>query len=81
MYPDPQIGDYIPTEEGGRYGWSVDSEIEFKGLLGWRLFFRTNPDHQFLDFVPTIGFSRYEYVHHGTVQNVTAELLSLDIPS
>ncbi len=80
LHPNPQIGDHIPEEGGSRYGWSVESEITFNGLPGWRVMFRTNPDHQILDFVPTIGFSRYEYAHHGTVQNITAELQTLDIP-
>jgi hypothetical protein len=80
LKPNPQIGDHIPEGGGSRYGWTVESEITFKGLPGWRLLFRTNPDHQYLDFVPTIGFSRFEYVHHGTVQNVTAELQSFHIP-
>jgi hypothetical protein len=79
--PTPHINDSIPQDpDTPRYAWRVEDEVVYQGQRGWRASFRTNPDHCLLDFVPGFGFIRYEYVHHGTVQHVTAELMSHNIP-
>jgi hypothetical protein len=79
--PTPRINDSIPQDpDTPRYAWRVVDEVVFQGQKGWQVSFITNPDHCLLDFVPGFGFVRFEYVHHGTVQHVTAELMSLDIP-
>ena len=32
----------------------------------WKLWYRSNPDHQILGFVPHVGFVSYDFRHHGT---------------
>ena len=79
--PTPHIHDSIPIDsDTPRYAWRVEDEVVYQGHKGWQVGFHTNPDHCLLDFIPGFGFVRYEYVHHGSVQHVTAELMSLDIP-
>ena len=63
------------------YCWCVESydRKHFRNIKGvlpnksydaFTLFFRTNPDHQKIVFVPGVGITSYEYVHHGTVIEV-----------
>jgi hypothetical protein len=66
------------------YCWSVDSvtplRTRIKGFaagrsdLVYHLAYRTNPDHEMVDFLPRVGILRYIYEHHGTVSSVDMEL-------
>ncbi|HEY3379636.1 MAG TPA: hypothetical protein VGL77_19345 [Armatimonadota bacterium] len=70
----------------GWYCWSVEDQgtVALDGITGvrkgeypsFRLAFRTNPDHQVLQFVPGVGFSAYSYVHHGTVAEAEFKLVA-----
>lgn len=40
------------------------------------LIFRTNPDHQILEFTPGTGITAYVYSHHGTLAGVDVKLVS-----
>lgn len=73
------------VNRGNAYCWQVLSEgiaprSKIKGVsadprMSFRLTFQTNPDHQTLDFVPTLGIVYYEYVHHGTVSETYLKLI------
>lgn len=70
----------------GMYCWVV-SEVRREKLLGVkgvdpgkamtisRAAYRTNPDHQFVDYAPGIGIVRYQYFHHGTVSECDMKLI------
>ncbi|PSH05128.1 MAG: hypothetical protein CXZ00_02945 [Acidobacteria bacterium] len=45
------------------------------GKRGTKLAFRTHPDHEIYTLVPGIGVVRYGYAHHGTADEVQAELV------
>ena len=70
----------------GRYCWIVEGEREFNpkrfpaaGKLvnphDFTLAYRTNPDHQILDFVPGLGIVGFQYVHHGTLSETDLGLI------
>jgi hypothetical protein len=42
----------------------------------WTLIYRTNPDHQIVDFVEGLGITRYVFAHHGTVASADVRLVS-----
>jgi len=57
------------------------------GLGGWtgtrrapffRIAYRTHPDHTLMDFVPGLGFTRFAYVHHGTVSECDLKLVAIE---
>lgn len=69
------------------YCWAVEQawRASLRGITGvsataphdiFQLAFRTNPDHQLLNFVPGIGITAYTYVHHGTVAESHARLIA-----
>jgi len=68
------------------YRWLVNNEEmtrlpkvrgidEQKAMKKYTLAYRTNPDHQIVDFVPSVGITRFIYVHHGTVSEVDVRLI------
>ncbi len=68
------------------YRWFVDNEEmtkpykicgvdEQKAMKKYTLTYRTNPDHQIVDFVPSVGITRFIYVHHATVSEVDVRLV------
>jgi hypothetical protein len=71
----------------GFYAWIVESAIPpvrgaswsplAHGASGWRLAYRTLPDHELLDFAPGVGITRYVYSHHGTVAETNVRLLTV----
>ncbi len=77
-----------PRRNDTLYQWSVERQdiidskerlakiIKGIGKQRFHLAYRTLPDHQFVDFVPGIGITRYVYGHHGTISNVDVELIA-----
>jgi hypothetical protein len=71
-----EVDDSVPREDGW-YCWRVEAEkaqrLQVKGLSAADYFsvytaaFRTGPDHQVIDVVPSVGIVHLEYEHHGTV--------------
>ena len=67
-----------------RYRWYVDNEetnifykvgsIE-KAVNRFTLLYRTNPDHEIVHFVPSIGIAKFIYVHHGTISEADVSLV------
>jgi len=43
-------------------------------LTTFTLAYRTSPDHQIVEFTPTIGITGFIYEHHGTVSEVNVRL-------
>jgi hypothetical protein len=39
----------------------------------------TGPDHSIFSFVPGVGITRYQYVHHGTVSEVDVQLVEFHL--
>jgi ribonuclease I len=66
------------------YAWQIDSKATFSRRLQWstlaaeptrwRLAYRALPDEQTIDFIPGVGISRFEYVHHGTTATIDVHL-------
>lgn len=57
----------------GLGGWSGPSRGTF-----FRIAYRTMPDHSLMDFVPGLGFTRYTYVHHGTISECEMRLVAVE---
>ena len=68
------------------YVWFVDNEhrsklshvagiSEKKVFTKYTLMYRTNPDHQIVEFVPSVGITNFLYVHHGTVAEADVRLV------
>jgi hypothetical protein len=66
------------------YCWHFEDKqqqaIHVKGVPSqtaeeWQLWYRTNPDHQIFSLVPGIGFSAYDFSHHGTVSEAHVKLI------
>ena len=66
-----------------RYCWVVEGESgksfpgaeKFPDSVEYNLTYRTNPDHQFLDFATGVGIVSYTYGHHGTLAETTLQLI------
>jgi len=69
-----------------RYCWVVEGEspldkTRFRGAekfpeaIEYSLTYRTNPDHQFLNFATGVGIVSYVYGHHGTLSETDLELI------
>lgn len=80
------FGEVPGNQAKGRYCWVVEGERAFNpkrfpaaGKLDnardFTLIYRTNPDHQILDFVPGIGIVGYQYIHHGTPSETNLGLI------
>jgi len=69
--------DQFGERDDNMYCWYVESKsltiphIEGinmqEAITSYRLIYRSNPDHEIMDFVPGLGIVRYIYEHHGTV--------------
>ena len=69
------------------YAWHVEGPVSVADQApwrrlalvpsGWRIAYRTRPDHEVLDFVPGIGITRYVYSHHGTVADTDVRLVAV----
>jgi hypothetical protein len=46
-----------------------------KAVNRFKLSYRTNPEHEIVHFVPTIGITKFTYVHHGTVSEADVRLI------
>jgi hypothetical protein len=66
------------------YCWHFEEKkpqtIHVKGVRSqtadeWQLWYRSNPDHQIWSLVPGIGFTAYDFSHHGTVSEVHVKLV------
>ena len=81
-----------PPREDTMYAWSVD-KLENAPLAGIKgvapaiprtacvLRYSTFPDHQIVTYVPGIGVTAYEYMHHGTVSAVDVKLVEFHASS
>ncbi len=58
-----------PFEAGSVKGLAAAGPLEELSII-----LRTNPDHSIWKFVPGLGFSGFEYVHHGTTSEVDCRL-------
>ncbi len=69
-----------------RYCWVVEGENtlnakrfpgakKFPNSVEYHLTYRTNPDHQFLDFVTGVGIVSYTYGHHGTLSETDLQII------
>jgi hypothetical protein len=72
------------------YSWHVEyvRNTNLKKIKGipagackteYELAYRTGPDHQIIDYVPGIGMTHYEYVHHGSVSEMDMKLLEIHL--
>jgi hypothetical protein len=76
-----------PKRDDFMYAWHVASVTSVAAHPAWkagsgrvqrvRLESRTLPDHQFIDFVPGVGITRFVYSHHGTVADTDVRLVSV----
>lgn len=66
------------------YCWHFEEKqpqaIHIKGVHSqtadaWQLWYRSNPEHEIWTLVPEIGFTSYDYSHHGTVSEVHVKLV------
>lgn len=66
------------------YCWHFEDKqsraVHIKGVHSqtadeWQLWYRSNPDHQIWSLVPGIGFTAYDFSHHGTVSEVHVKLI------
>lgn len=66
------------------YCWHFEDKrskaIHIKGVRSqtadeWQLWYRSNPDHQIWSLVPGIGFTAYDFSHHGTVSEAHVTLI------
>lgn len=79
---DPQM----MNREDRQYVWRVEAIESVDTLAGhfdgcYHLAFRTNPDDTQRWFCPGTGFVRYEYHHHGSLNNEVWELASFSAPA
>jgi hypothetical protein len=74
------------TRIDGKYCWIVGDAIQenrtdIKGLVSENTVFEfpiyngTLSDHSIMHFIPGVGFSRYEYHHHGAVSDAEVRLI------
>lgn len=63
----------VEDEQGGSLSHVIGIS-QRKTFSKYILIYRTMPDHQILDFVPSVGITRFQYVHHGTVSEVDVHL-------
>lgn len=77
-----RVGDCLAADEDGertdkRHCWLVERAVREKRGAGWRLVYRTAPDHQILHIVYGTGITRYVFEHHGTVASADVHLESV----
>ena len=68
--------------DDSRYCWVVskisnilDVDTLHDTYRSYTFSFDTNPDHTEIEFVPEMGITKYEYVHHGTIMEEHIELV------
>jgi len=74
-----------PAREDSMYCWFAEDTktVRLQHVIGVKdgaypatlLAFRTNPDHEFVELVPGIGITHWEYAHHGTVAEADLHLV------
>ena len=79
------FGRDAPDRDDTFYAWFVESARAMPADLArmetgasdslFTLAYRSLPDHQFVDFAPGLGVTRYVYGHHGTVAQADAVLI------
>lgn len=79
VHLDDCIGD-DPDRRCCMYCWHVEDNISYQHQLGWRIVYRSNPDHSVIELVPGVGVTRYTYEHHGTVASADVTLLAINRP-
>jgi hypothetical protein len=68
------------------YAWSFQEQRQVqlgsvkvispeKRFEEYALAYRTHPDHQFVGFVPGVGFTSFVYGHHGPISEVDVKLV------
>ena len=62
-----------PDRHDGNYCWQLTRDESSRGRA-WRIEYRSLPDYSRFDFTEGVGFTSYEYEHHGTVASVHAVL-------
>ena len=80
-----------PDRDDRMYCWTIDDAksktIHASGIRAGRRYpvytmaYRTNPDHEFIDFAPGIGIIHFIYGHHGTVAAADVRLVALKVPT
>jgi len=84
------FGDFAQTYRG-QYCWKVMTErsyqsgllrhgIKRKPAVEYVIRYWTNPDDTVVGFVPGLGMTHFQYRHHGTVSNVDAKLIAVQLP-
>lgn len=63
-----------PERTDGMYCWLLTAQRSKSGSRSWEIAYRTNPDHQLLEFSESLGITEYTYVHHGTIASAHAVL-------
>jgi hypothetical protein len=74
------------TRTDRSYCWFVDGveDTDLKDVAGvptgvrfkqYRLLYQSRPAHEVVHFVPGVGITRFEYVHHGTVSETDVRLV------
>lgn len=54
---------------------NIEGISPLEKLTQYTLMFQTLPDHTFIEFIPGIGITHFEYGHHGTISNVDMNLV------
>lgn len=79
-----------PSDTETTYRWQVAEKTRLdatciaglgdrKTAAAFTLMYRTNPDHTIISFAPGIGITHYTYQHHGTVSDVDAKLVEVNL--
>jgi hypothetical protein len=48
-------------------------------VVQWTAWYRTNPDHQILGFVPEVGIVSYDFSHHGSISEAHVKLAAAHV--
>lgn len=61
--------------ERKRIGKLSASGVLQSPVVRWTAWYRTNPDHQIVGFVPGVGIVSYDFSHHGSIYESHVKLL------
>jgi hypothetical protein len=67
---DPEM----PQRADSMYAWVVQNTASTTQAAGIK--YNTNPDHSIFEIQPGVGITGYQFVHHGTVMELTMKLKS-----
>lgn len=67
---DPEM----PQRSDSMYAWVVQNTASTNEAAAIK--YNTNPDHSIFEFQPAVGITGYQFVHHGTVMELTMKLKS-----